>query len=102
MSNLLQSDFWKFDYLKYIKSVNLFIISNFIANKIYDNIKQTNDKLSIIEILQIKALIFWNKKIHNVIVVNICKKLTTSEHNANNENVLLNVSQPNPDRDYNN
>jgi hypothetical protein len=76
MSNLLPSDFWKFDYLKYTKSDDLFMISNFRASKIYYNIKQTNDQLSIIEISQIVAYIYWNKKMHNVVVANICKKLT--------------------------
>jgi hypothetical protein len=39
---------------------------------------------------------------HNVVVGNICKKLTPPEQNERNKNVLLNVSQPNPDQDYNN
>jgi hypothetical protein len=57
MSNSVSSDFRKFDYLKYITSDYLFVISNFIANKIYDSIKHTNDQLSIIEVSQIIAYI---------------------------------------------
>jgi hypothetical protein len=102
MSDSLKSDFWKFDYLKYIMSDDLFIISSFIANKIHDNIKQTNTKLSIFEISQIVAYMFWNKKMHNLVVANICKKLTATKQNESNENVLLNVFQPNPHPDYNN
>jgi hypothetical protein len=77
MSNLVLFDFWKFDYLKYIKFDDLFTISNFITNKIHDNIKQTNNLLSIIEISQIVAYIFWNKKMYNVVEANICKKTYT-------------------------
>jgi hypothetical protein len=100
----MSSNFWKFEYLKYIKSDDLFVISNFIVNRVYDNIKQTNDQLSIIEVSQIPAYIFWNKRMYNVVVANICKKLTTYENNNsdNNVNVLLNINLPNPDPDYNN
>jgi hypothetical protein len=104
MSNSVSSEFCRFDYLKYIKSDDLFVISNFVANKIYGNINQTNDQLCIIEVSQIVVYIFWNKKMHNIVVTNICKKLTTQENNNNdnNVNVLLNINPPNPDPDYNN
>jgi hypothetical protein len=104
MSNSVSSEFCRFYYLKYIKSEDLFVISNFIANKICDNINQTNDQLSIIEVSQIVAYIFWNKKMHHVVVANICKKLTTHENNNsdNNVNALLNINPPpNPDPDHN-
>jgi hypothetical protein len=103
MSNSASSEFCRFDYLKYINSDDLFVISNFIANKVCDNINQTNDQLSIIEVWQIMAYIFWNKKMHNVVIANICKKLTTHENNNdNNVNALLNINPPpNPDPDHN-
>jgi hypothetical protein len=98
MSNLVSSDFWKFEYLKYIKSDDLFVIFGNLF------IKQTNNQRSISEVSQIVTYIFWNKEMHNVIVANICKKLTVhkNNNNDNNLNVLLNINPPNPDRDYSN